>query len=299
MIWILWPPAWAHGADAWLSTLTQSIPKRPSFALTGSQFVNLVSKMDDPQREHVILDQLLEGNLPDFLRNLKRVNLQQRLKSGRLVHATVFVTPDYLAIGSQADFIRIPMNYHTATTVAARFGFVLPTRKIVDAIYKQSAFHFTPQPMTPGPRMRSTTYYESHNSKIAQQRIAHDVPLGTLVAGHKKDVVITNRLARMPDRIAIYGWQKPGGIPIQPLSTVHGAGYADYSHGIRLVSNVVLIDGKMRSIYEVLQDPQIASVLSGEGPINQLTKILEFPAKPESLRLASTDHRLFSVAASP
>ncbi len=63
-------------------------------------------------------------------------------------------------------------------------------------------------------------------------------------AGHKKDVVITNRLTREQGRIAIYGWHQPTGIPIQPLSTVHGAGYADYSHGIRLVSDVVLIDGK-------------------------------------------------------
>jgi len=289
MIWILWPPASTHSADAWLSSLTKGIPKRMRSALTGSQFVDLVAKMDERQREHAILDQLLEGNLPDFLRNLKPVNLQQRLKSGRLVQATVFVTPDYLAIGSQADFIRIPMNYHTATTVAARFGFVLPTRKIVDAIYQQSAYRFTPQTMTPGPQMRSTAYYQKHNRKIAQQRIARDIPLGALVAGHKKDVVITNRLAHMPDRIAIYGWQKSGGIPIQPLSTVHGAGYADYSHGIRLVSDFVLIDGKLRSIYGVLQDPQTASVLSEEGPIDQLTKILEIPAQSASLNLISAN----------
>jgi hypothetical protein len=289
MISVPWSPACAHGADAWLSNLTKDVPKRPRFALTGSQFVALVSKMDEHQREQAILDQLLEGNLPDFLRKLKPVNLQDRLDSGRLVHATVFVTPDYLAIGSQADFIRIPMNYHTASMVATQFGFVLPTRKIVDAIYQQSAYHFTPQPMTPGPQMRSTAYYQQHNRKIAQQRIARDIPLGALVAGHKKDVVITNRLTRMPGRIAIYGWHHPDGIPIQPLSTVHGAGYADYSHGIRLVSEVVLIDGKIRSIYDVLQDPQLASVLNEEGPIYQLPKILEVPAWSARLRLVSAN----------
>jgi len=290
IILMIWFPAGAHGADARLSTLTKRIPKRPRFALTGSQFVDLVAKMDEHQREQVILDQLLEGNLPDFLRKLKPVNLQQRLDSGRLVHATVFVTPDYLAIGSQADFIRIPMNYRTASTVATQFGFVLPTRKMVDAIYQQSAYHFTPQPMTPGPQMRSTAYYQKHNRKIAQQRVARDIPLGALVAGDKKDVVITNRLARMPGRIAIYGWHKPSGIPIQPLSTVHGAGYADYSHGIRLVSDVVLIEGKIRSIYDVLQDPQLASVLSEEGPIYQLPKILEVPTWSARLRLVSANH---------
>jgi hypothetical protein len=290
MIWLQWAPPSAHGADAWLSSLTTSIPKRPRSALTGSQFVDLVSEMDKHQREQVILEQLLEGNLPDFLRKLKPVNLQHRLDSGRLVRATVFVTPDYLAIGSRSDFIRIPMNYHTATTVATQFGFILPTPKMVDAIYQQSAYHFTPQPMAPGPQMRSTAYYQRHNRKIAQQRVSRHIPLGALVAGDKKDVVITNRLTRAPDRIAIYGWQQPDGIPIQPLSTVHGAGYADYSHGIRLVSDVVLIDGKIRSIYDVLQDPQLASVLSEEGPIYHLPKILEVPARSSRLGLVSVHH---------
>jgi hypothetical protein len=290
MICLRWTPASAHEAEAWLSTLTKRIPKRSRSALTGSQFVDLVSPMDEHQREEVILEQLQEGNLPDFLRKLKPVDLQHRLGNGRLVTATIFVTPDYLAIGSRSDFIRIPMNYHTASAVANQFGFILPTSKMVDAIYEQSAYHFTPQPMAPGPQMRSTRYYQQHNRKIAQQRVSHHIPLGALVAGHKKDVVITNRLNRMPGRIAIYGWHHPDGTPIQPLSTVHGAGYADYSHGIRLVSEFVLIDGKVRSVYDVLQDPQLASVLTYEGPISQLQKILGIPAWSASLSQASARH---------
>lgn len=290
MICLRWTPASAHDADAWLSTLTKRIPKRARSALTGSQFVDLVAKMDEHQRERIIQEQLLEGNLPDFLRKLKSVNLQQRLDNGRLVSATIFVTPDYLAIGSRADFIRIPMNYYTASEVATHFGFILPTRKMVDAIYEQAAYHFTPEPMTAGPQMRSTDYYQRHNRKIARQRVLRRIPLGELVAGHKKDVVITNRLTRMPGRIAIYGWHQQTGIPIQPLSTVHGAGYADYSHGIRLVSEVVLIDGKIRSVYDVLQDPQLASVLTHEGPIAQLPQILGTPDGSAKLNLAPVHH---------
>lgn len=283
IIWLRWAPASVYGDNAWLATLTKRIPKRPRTALTGSQFVNLVSQMDDHQREQVILEQLLQGNLPAFLKRLKPVHLQQRLGDGRLVQATIFVTPDYLAIGSESDFIRIPTNYFTASVVATHFGFILPTCKMVDAIYEQSAYHFTPQPMAPGPRMRSTAYYQQHNRKIAQQRASCGIPLGELVAGHKKDVVISNRLTRMPGQVAIYGWHQPTGIPIQPLSTVHSAGYADYSHGIRLVSEVVLVDGKKRSIYDVLQDPELALLLTDEGPISQLPQILGVPAMSASL----------------
>lgn len=290
MICVRWTAATAHGADEWLSALTKRIPKRSRHALTGSQFADLASSMDEQQREQFILEQLLKGNLPDFLRRLKPVDLQHRLDNGKLVNATIFVTPDYLAIGSRSDFIRIPMNYHTAGKVALHFGFILPTRKMVDAIYEQSDYHFTPQPMTPGPRMRSTAYYQQHNRKIAQQRLQKHIPLGELVSGHKKDVVITKRLIRMPSRIAIYGWHRPDGSPIQPLSTVHGAGYADYSHGIRLVSDVVLIEGKIRSVYDLLQDPQLAYVLTDEGPMPQLQKILGIPAWPAGLNLASARH---------
>ena len=60
---------------------------------------------------------------------------------------------------------------------------------------------------------------------------------------------------------------RDAGQPIQPLSTVHGANYADYSHGIRLVSRWALIDGKLRLIRDLLQDPATARVLSDEGPI--------------------------------
>lgn len=268
-------PATASETDAWLQNLTSSIPERSFHTLTGSQFVDLVSKMDEHQREQVISEQLLKGNLPNFLRKLKPVKLQQRSKNGRLLSATIFVTPDYLSIGSQADFIRVPMNYSTARKVAAQFGFILPTRRVVDAIYNQSENHFTPQPLPPGPQMRSIGYYQQHNQKILQQRYSHGIALGELVSGHKKDVVITNRLRRKSGRIAIYGWHKADGIPIQPLSTVHGAGYADYSHGIRLVSEKVLIDGELHLVYDILKDPELASLLSDEGPMVGFESSLE------------------------
>ena len=126
--------------------MTRSIPQRSPQALTGSQFAESVSNMDRQQREHAILGQLLEGNLPSFLRTLVPLKLNYELASGKTFAAMTFVMPEYLAIGSDHDFLRIPMNLHTATAVADRFGFVLPTKKIVDAIYDQSTCRFKPQP---------------------------------------------------------------------------------------------------------------------------------------------------------
>ena len=230
--------------------------------------------MDSRQREQAILKELLAGNLPPFLRNLIPVALSYRTPSGKSLTATIFVMPEYLSVGSDQDFLRIPLNLYTAATVATRLGFVLPTRKMVDAIYRQSAFHFAPEPMTPGPQMRSTEYYRVHNEKIEAQSRTLGITQGALVSGHKKDVVVTNLLAANPGRIAIYGWHRLGGAPIQPLSTVHGACYADYSHGIRLVSETVLVNGEPQSIYEVLQDPVLSGLLSDEGPIPNLRDLI-------------------------
>jgi hypothetical protein len=255
--------------------LIRNIPVRPLFAMKGSEFAKTISSMDGPMREQAILTQLIQGNLPDFLRRLKPVQMSLRLKDGRSITVSIFVMPDYLAVGSDSDFLLIPMALHTATQIALQFGFVLPTKKMVDAIFKQSAFHFTPEPLPPGPRMSSTAYYVRHDERIKEQRQALGKSLDALASGHKKDVVLTNRLAQAIGRIAIYGWHRLSGVPIQPLSTVHRASYADYSHGIRLVSEIVLIDGKPKSIYNVLQDPKFTNVLSDEGTI-QVQRLLSF-----------------------
>jgi hypothetical protein len=257
--------------------LAREIPPRSPSAMTGSEFATLASSMDRSVREQAILSELESGNMPAFLRRLKPVTLQHTLESGKVATVTIFVTPDYLAIGSDDDFLRIPMALPTAVEVAARFGFVLPTTKMVDAIFEQSELQLPPEPMPAGPQMRTTAYYREHNRLINKQCSACSFQLGTLVSGHKKDVVLSDRLNRCARRVAIYGWHRGAGAPIQPLSTIHGAEYADYSHGIRLVSDTVLLDGKPCSIYSILGNGTLASLLSNEGVIREARRLMTAP----------------------
>jgi len=282
-------PGERTGTTVQAEELTRSIPARAGQDLTGSQFVKYVSKMNPQEREQAIRDEILKGNFPDFLRKLVPVELRCELPSGKNLTATIFVAPDYLAIGSNADFLRIPMNLHTATAIADRFGFVLPTRKMVDAIYLQSRYHLVPQPLRAGPQMRSTAHYWIHNQMVEDQAHALGVRLGELVSGDKKDVVMTNRLAAKIGRIAIYGWHRGPGQPIQPLSTVHGANYADYSHGIRLISEMALIEGKLRSIYDILRDSSAAKVLSDEGPIPRNWEFLSMRQDSPTIAMGSSN----------
>lgn len=259
---------------SFLLNLIKRIPLRLDSAITGTAFARAISALEGPEREKAILAQLSEGVFPDYLRKLKPVYLSHRFEDGHTVTATIFVMPDYLSIGSDQDFLLIPVNLHTALEIAGQLGFILPTKKMVDQIVQQSNFRFSPQPLPAGSRMRSTAYYLKHSQLIREQRSASGCPLEALVSGHKKDVVLTNRLGKAVGKIAIYGWHRLSGLPIQPLSTVHGAAYADYSHGIRLVSETVLIDGKPWPIYDVLEDPKLAAVLSDEGPMPGIRRFL-------------------------
>lgn len=253
-------------ASVQIAELTRHIPPRSPRALTGSQFIKLIRHLDSRQREQAVLHEILKGNIPTFLRRLVPVNFTQT-RNGLTQTVIIFVLPDYLAIGSDEDFLRIPMNLKTATAVANRFGFLLPTRRIVDTIYEQSAYHFEPKPLPSGPQMSSTDYYRRHNNIIEAQGRRDGVVLGMLVSGHKKDVVITNLLAKTLERIAIYGWHWPDNTPIQPLSIIHGACYEDYSHGIRLVSEMALKNDTLRLVRDILRDPVESVFLSDEGPI--------------------------------
>jgi hypothetical protein len=48
---------------------------------------------------------------------------------------------------------------------------------------------------------------------------------------------------------------------------VHENTYADYSHGVRLVDSTMVVDGVERPIAEVLRDPVLCKLVSGEGVI--------------------------------
>jgi hypothetical protein len=256
------------------SSLTNAIPSRRRNAMGGSSFAARADKSSGKSREALILNQITAGNIPSFLRRLQPVTITKTMPNGRKTEITLCVMADYLAIGSDRNFMRVPMGMKAATTIAKRFGFVLPTPKIVDAIYSQTDEHLKPIPMTPGPEMTSTDYFSQHNRMVEQQRRAKRIPLGSLLAGQKKDLVITNQLRIKPDRVAIYGWQKPDGEPIQPLSTVHEAEYADYSHGVRLISTSAYVNGERRSLYDLLEDPRLASMLSKEGGIPNAAQLV-------------------------
>src|SRR6266850_3328786 len=84
--------------------LSRRIPQRAPEAPTGTDFARHLARMSDDEREGAILEQLLAGNIPSFLRRLTPVHLRGQINGGRGTDVTVCVSPDYLAVGSDQNF---------------------------------------------------------------------------------------------------------------------------------------------------------------------------------------------------
>jgi hypothetical protein len=248
------------------------LKKRFRNALSGSEFSASIrdTSITLQQRERIILNQLRSGNVPDFYRKL--VELKDTISLNGTSHSIrYFVIPDFLAIGSNEDYFYCPMRPQMAQMVANLLRCSLPTRKISDKIYQNAAVKMIPEPIPPSPQMITVPVFEKHNKLVNTQRqlSINQYPLGSLVAGNKKDVIISNTIYNDKGalRVVIYGWHKPGGKPIQSLYNGHSTIHVDYSHGIRMVQNKMWLDGKKTTLQKVLASATLNGLLSDEGAI--------------------------------
>ena len=242
------------------------IPQRRAMAITGSEFIRSIAQLSREEREDAIRRELLAGNIPSFLRRLRTVEASA-MDSGGVRHTISYeAMPDYLAIGSEKDFVRIPMTPYTAQAFCDAFGFVLPTSKMVDDIWAAAPTHLDPRPLTVE-RESPLTFLQHH--RIIEDQLK-GMERGTFVAGIKKDIVLTNKLLEKPQRVAIYGWHYPTGKPIQPVYSGHVDWYVDYSHGIRPVRRSMRADGVTRPFEAIMKDSQLRNLVSDEGEITAL-----------------------------
>lgn len=250
--------------------LNLNIPPRPVDAPTGTELVaQLVASGAgySRQRDDLIYAQVASGNVPDFMRLLCPVEVSPG--------TTVYVAPDYLCVGSDDDFVHVPLNPMTFQRVCDAFGAVIPTRKMVDATWKAATAKLQPMPMGPPQyqydnTMQDTSRFAVHSRWCQDSFKKGGHKLGELTAGHKKDVVVCRSVQDPAEKkVAIYGWHKLDGRPIQGpqiQDSAHEITYRDYSHGERLVAAYAVQDGATVLVASVLKDPLRAGCLSDEVP---------------------------------
>lgn len=264
------------GLDCW----SVPIAAASTSARSGSQLASDLASLSREGREQQIVGEIRSGNVPDHWRKFVPITITAKLedKDQALI---MFVAPDYLSLGTDEDFLRIPLSPRVAQTVADHLECLLPTRRMVDQIYAAAEVVLKPQPMAPTDEMTRVSYFARHNQEI-QNQLKERYPnssRGELLAGHKKDVVLTPRLVESSRRVAIYGWHEAKDRPIQSLYIGHAETWVDYSHGIRLVARKGFLNGMSCDLRDVLADEKLCELLSDEGPL----KVPSYnqPSQPE------------------
>ena len=264
----------------------QAIPERKPDAISGAEFLEGFKKVYGVDYEEAITHQILGGNVPDFMRleNFREITLTENI-NGAEVEIRLKVCSDYLAIGGNDDYARIPLSPVGLQILGSVLGMSIPTKKLVDRIYEiareenslmglieapivaRSYPHKVPHPTKKGKMARLSEIwnipsYEKRRSvfllkpdfAVVQSQLADKIkkerglPRFALMCGHKKDVILDYHSLTHPEKLVQYR-------PFHPQGLDFGAHYkdhTDYSLGGRLVDQVVYVtirkDGKEKTL---------------------------------------------------
>lgn len=250
--------------DPGARTRVLSLPPRPSDAPGGAEIARDIRGLSLEGREERIFAEIARGNVPTWLRQLSQVEVSGEI-DGRDHRVTFWVTPDYLAVGSDSDFFLVPLSPRTAQRVADLVGGSLPTPQMVDSIWVSARTRLAPIRLPPDEFTTTVPYFVRHSQLVQAQRSLQNVRPGAFVAGHKVDLVRSPGLTDQAGAAASYGWHRPDGEPIQPLYVIPEDSQVPYNQGARLVDRRVLVDGAPRDLADVLRDPKLAPLLSSDG----------------------------------
>ncbi len=242
-----------------------------------SPFYEKMRLLSFQEREKLISQEVLSGDIPEYMIGFVEVRFKGIDSRGVRHKVKIFVKPDYVTIGKgQSSFI-VPMSPATAQKIADSLDCSLPTPMVVDIIYANAKLKVEPFNYIPrGDRNETPDIFFDHSRVIFAQIRASGYNPGVFIAGSKKDIVITSLLEDSLRRtnVTIYGWHRLDGTPIQPVYNKHLGSYVDYSHGVRLISNKVFIDGKEYNYRDVLKDSVYHVLLSNE---REPFKITSYP----------------------
>jgi len=233
-----------------------------------AKIIDALSNTGGRSRNDLIAGYLMNGKTPLFLERMHTVTVRR----GEHV-LTYKVSPDYLCLGADDDWLHMPMTPLACKEWMASRGFCLPTKTMVDQIHAAATtrlpvitwnglYDRKPQKFN----RDSMRCFIDHSHRLQTAYGAAGAKPGDFVSGHKKDVVLSNALTReYRGNVAIYGWFGSDGKPVQGFNPKsHSVQYVDYSHGIRCVSADVELDGQKTKIESVFSHPDLCMMLHDE-----------------------------------
>jgi len=138
------------------------------------------------------------------------------------------------------------MRLGTALMMAEAYGFMLRLRGLPMRSMRKPARTLCRNRCQPAIRCAQPILLAPQRVDQPTAHCPRIVP-GTLSAGDKKDMVLTNRLWSHLDRVAIYGWHRSD-VRHPDAQYRPWLALRDYSHGARLISTQVFVNGQSASI---------------------------------------------------
>lgn len=189
------------------------------------------------------------------------------------------VATDAIQIGEVGDSVRVATNALTATLIADSLNCLLPTARICDLIWLGvlggGGVVLTPHTQTPDSHMSDTDRFVAESDSIEEQRAGRCGLLFTV----GKSFVISNRIFGAGEgKAANYGWHvqsgsqfsgvTPGVQVLQPLAASHVDTFTDYSQLLTgFVRRECFLNGSRADLADILQDAELADIVSSEGAL--------------------------------
>lgn len=228
-------------------------------------------------RQKYYMDQIKAGNFEMYW---------AEVKSTLGAHEAIFnVFSDDLKING----VRINVSAKGQQEIADYMSCSLLTAKLSDMIFMKAKWKLTPAPRTIS---SSVAVMTAHSVDIDKQVNKVGAAKNDLVSTVGKDWIIDNILANKPIGTAMnYGWHfkgnsfqgitgelpvgykdMPGIRMIQGRGTRHDNMHSDYSQVCRLVSNSLLLDGKVYNLQDLLSE-DLAALGNYDGKLKYLRQI--------------------------
>jgi len=239
--------------------------------ITASAWIPTLPEQPGQQREDQIFDAVLEGGALVMFTPLEVVADGHTLR--------LDVATDALQIGVPGDSVRVACNALTASAIAEQLDCLLPTAKICDLIWMRvrggGGVVLRPCTQTPDAEMAYTSRFVEESKSIDQERAGR---CGLLWTVGKSFVLSPRVFGTGEGKAANYGWHvesgskytgvTPGVLVLQPLATAHVDTFADYSQLVTgLVRRRCYLDGAEADLADILVDPDLAGLVSSEGPL--------------------------------
>lgn len=230
----------------------------------------------------------------------------QAVQDGKLDFTYAYVTTSYnghtgkfavFAKPGKIDGIYVGVGARVLQQIADLLSCSLLTPKLQDTMWMQAQTRILPYLAYDATRMQLTSWMQKATAGVDKLLADAGYVAGNLAMGIGKPWQLSNALLEHPGRAENYGLYVPKGkAPGQNYFGVHAAqtvtptdayvlqdpGWAhgltqdDYSELISLVSRQCEIDGKPADFSQVIQDPELAGLVSHEGPL----KITRQPGVP-------------------